>query len=281
MSGNRAFPQKVVVLRTGGLGDFILTVPLLVSMVEAGVRVTVATRHSYFEILGELCAKLSFIDAEELFVSDESKVPPENFSGATVFSFWKDSDGSLEARLETFGIHELVELESRPDTSPHMVKRIFQDVGIQWEKKLYKRSWLRVNELDGDCLWVHPGSGSPVKNLPLSWFVQRIERWLADGGEKVVVSFGEADLELVNPFRSFRGKLPLTFIHPPTFLRLREELVSKASLFVGNDSGPAHLAAALGIQTEVGFLSTNPDIWKPLGEKVKVIRSSELNQSVS
>ena len=280
MSGNRALPKKAVVLRTGGLGDFVLTVPLLVSMVEAGVRVSVATRRSYFEILGELCANLSFIDAEELFVSDESKMPSENFSGATVFSFWKDSDGSLEAMLKTFGIHELVELESRPATSPHMVKRIFQDAGIQWEEKLYKRSWLRVNELEGDCLWVHPGSGSPVKNLPLSWFVQRIERWLADGGDKVVVSFGEADLELVNPFRSFGGKLPLTFIHPPTFLRLREELVSKASLFVGNDSGPAHLAAALGIQTEVGFLSTNPDIWKPLGEKVKVIRSSELNRSV-
>ena len=108
MSGNRALPQKAVVLRTGGLGDFVLTVPLLVSMVEAGVRVTVATRRSYFEILGELCANLSFIDAEELFVSDKPKVRPENFSGATVFSFWKDSDGSLEARLKTFGIHDLV-----------------------------------------------------------------------------------------------------------------------------------------------------------------------------
>ncbi|MGE4551269.1 MAG: glycosyltransferase family 9 protein [Opitutales bacterium] len=280
MSGNRALPKKAVVLRTGGLGDFVLTVPLLVSMVEAGVRVTVATRRSYFEILGELCANLSFIDAEELFVSDKPNVRPENFSGATVFSFWKDSDGSLEARLKTFGIHDLVELESRPSTSPHMVKRIFQDTGIQWEEKLYKRSWLRVNELEGDCLWVHPGSGSPVKNLPLSWFVKRIERWLADGGDKVVVSFGEADLELEKKFRSIGGNMPLDFIYSPTLLRFRDELISKASLFVGNDSGPAHLAAALGIPTEVVFLQTNPDIWRPLGESVKVLRSRELNQSV-
>jgi len=281
MSGNISLPKKAVVLRTGGLGDFILTVPLLVTMLEAKVQVTVVTRRSYFDLLGDLCAKLSFVDAEEIFVSTAPELFRENFSKATVFSFWKDRDGSLEATLKPYEIHHLVELDSRPNQPPHVVERIFQDVGIQWEEEYYKRSWLQSKKLDGDCLWVHPGSGSSAKNLPLSWFARRIRRWFSDGGEKVVVSFGEADFDVEEEFLENCGKMPLEILHPPTFLQLRQELIAKAVLFVGNDSGPTHLASALGIRTEVGFIRTNPVVWRPLGKNVEVLSVGEVSQSDS
>jgi ADP-heptose:LPS heptosyltransferase len=41
-----------------------------------------------------------------------------------------------------------------------------------------------------------------------------------------------------------------------------------ASLFIGNDSGPAHLAGHLGVPTIVLYGPTTPLIWKPLGPKV-------------
>src|SRR5262249_49748911 len=42
-----------------------------------------------------------------------------------------------------------------------------------------------------------------------------------------------------------------------------KNLLSGASLFVGNDSGPAHMAAAFGLPVVVIFGSSDPEIWSP------------------
>ena len=53
----------------------------------------------------------------------------------------------------------------------------------------------------------------------------------------------------------------------PTFAALLES----ADLFVGNDSGPMHLAAALGTPTVGIFGSTSPEWTGPRGERVRVV----------
>lgn len=278
MSGETIIPEKAVVLRTGGVGDFVLTIPFLVSLVERECNVTVATRHSYFSLLGEFSENLSFVDVDEWVASSGSIEFDEVFQGATVYSFWKDRDGSLKDRLGELGIQRLVELESRPEEPPHVVNRMFQSAGLQWQVDFMDRSWLRAQSLFGDCLWLHPGSGSPTKNAPLSWFLERIDRWFAEGqGSSVVVSFGEADLEVEESFRANCGDLPLEFLRPSTLCELRNGLVKRAAFFVGNDSGPSHLAAALGVPSEVVFTRTDPDIWRPLGENLRVVRLSDLD----
>ncbi len=42
-----------------------------------------------------------------------------------------------------------------------------------------------------------------------------------------------------------------------------KSLLASASLFIGNDSGPAHMAAAFGLPVVALFGSSNPDIWRP------------------
>ncbi len=42
-----------------------------------------------------------------------------------------------------------------------------------------------------------------------------------------------------------------------------KQLIQGASLFLGNDSGPAHMAAAFGVPLVVLFGSSNPAIWAP------------------
>ena len=50
-------------------------------------------------------------------------------------------------------------------------------------------------------------------------------------------------------------------------------LLEQADLFAGADSGPAHLAAAVGTRTVVLFSGTNsPRQWRPWGEHVRVVR---------
>ncbi len=40
-------------------------------------------------------------------------------------------------------------------------------------------------------------------------------------------------------------------------------LMAKAALFVGNDSGPAHMAAAFGLPVVVIFGPSDPVVWAP------------------
>ena len=42
-------------------------------------------------------------------------------------------------------------------------------------------------------------------------------------------------------------------------------VLGRALLFVGNDSGPAHMAAAVGTPTVTVFGSQNPRVWRPWG----------------
>jgi hypothetical protein len=47
--------------------------------------------------------------------------------------------------------------------------------------------------------------------------------------------------------------------------------IESGSVFVGNDSGPTHLAAMLGVPTVAVFVATDPAIWAPVGAHVHVI----------
>ena len=52
-------------------------------------------------------------------------------------------------------------------------------------------------------------------------------------------------------------------------------LMSKAAVFIGNDSGPAHMAAAFGVPSIVMFSTTNPTIWGPWRTESEVIVANE------
>jgi ADP-heptose:LPS heptosyltransferase len=52
-------------------------------------------------------------------------------------------------------------------------------------------------------------------------------------------------------------------------------LLSKATVFVGNDSGPAHVAAAFGVPSVVLFGSSNPAIWGPWETESEIVVAPE------
>jgi len=54
-----------------------------------------------------------------------------------------------------------------------------------------------------------------------------------------------------------------------------KSLLAGASLFIGNDSGPAHMAAAFGLPMVVLFGSSNPDIWRPWRTESVVLTSPQ------
>ena len=122
----------------------------------------------------------------------------------------------------------------------------------------------------GPAIAIHPGSGGRGKCWPLERFVDLTQRLK---GRRIRWLLGPAELErgAFDEVLSSRHKENGDeIIREPPWNSLVDILVS-CSLYLGNDSGISHLAAALGVPTVVIFGTTDPRIWRPLGQHVTVV----------
>lgn len=125
-----------------------------------------------------------------------------------------------------------------------------------------------LRRLGPDFLAVHPGSGSPGKNWPSSRFAGAA-RALSPGARVLVVR-GPADEDACRNLATLPNAVVLDPVLPPRALGF---VLGQASLYLGNDSGVSHLAAAWGAPSLVLFGPTDPACWRPLGPSVQVLRA--------
>jgi hypothetical protein len=128
----------------------------------------------------------------------------------------------------------------------------------------------------GNPVLIHPGSGSPRKCWPAERFVSLIERLRADG-RAVRVALGEVELERWPPQQVEQLAGVAEVVRPATYLDLLDELM-KSGAYVGNDSGPSHLAGIIGLPTVALFGPSNPTHWRPIGPRVRVVQAPALEQ---
>jgi hypothetical protein len=109
---------------------------------------------------------------------------------------------------------------------------------------------------------IHPGSGSPDKNWGIERFAELGKR-LAALGHRVVWILGPAETDMAS---SLSGPI----IDSPSLHALAATL-ARSRLFIGNDSGVSHLAAATGAPTLVIFGPTRAVVWRPDGPGVRTV----------
>lgn len=115
-------------------------------------------------------------------------------------------------------------------------------------------------------VFLHPGSGSPRKRWPIDRFLA-VAAALQTRGQRVEVILGPADQDL-------RHYLPDTSpLHRPQDAVALRNLLRTGAAFIGNDSGVAHLAVWLGLACVAVFGPSDPQRWRPVGERVAVVRS--------
>ena len=56
--------------------------------------------------------------------------------------------------------------------------------------------------------------------------------------------------------------------------------IAKARLYIGNDSGISHLAAAVGTPVIAIFMATDPKVWAPRGARVRVLQRPSVGEVV-
>jgi heptosyltransferase-3 len=99
---------------------------------------------------------------------------------------------------------------------------------------------------------LHPYASTPEKRWPAERFCE-VARYLSLWNIKPVFLVGPSDDTLAfGAHQVFQGNL-----------RDAKAAISKAAVFIGNDSGPAHIAAAFGVPSVVFFSTSNPAIWGP------------------
>jgi len=116
---------------------------------------------------------------------------------------------------------------------------------------------------------LHPGSGSPTKNWPRAHFARLAAEW-GRAGPWLLVE-GPADREAAAELRALPGACVADSLPP----RILGALLAEASVFVGNDSGVTHLAAASGAPTLALFGPSDPALWSPVGERVAWLRADD------
>lgn len=112
---------------------------------------------------------------------------------------------------------------------------------------------------------LHPGSGSVRKNAPPELFAG-LARALSPTAPWLLIE-GPADGVAVAAVASAPGAVRTGALN----LHALATVLSRASLYVGNDSGVTHLAAALGVPTIALFGPTDPRSWAPVGPRVAVL----------
>lgn len=131
--------------------------------------------------------------------------------------------------------------------------------------KAEEKQWLEVYWQQ--CGWgtnsrilvLHPGSGGKKKRWASEGFAHVAQWWKARRNSKIVILLGPAEEQEVEGWRLV-GK-----VESALSVWQAAALLSRAEVYVGNDSGVSHLAGAVGARGVVLFGPTRPQQWRPLG----------------
>ena len=114
-------------------------------------------------------------------------------------------------------------------------------------------------------LLMHPGSGGEAKRWSREGFRRVAERWLLRGGSLIVL-LGAAEESEVDAWgaEGFEVAVGLDVIEVAALLGI-------ADVYLGNDSGISHLAAAVGAFGVALFGPTDPRSWRPLSRRMRAM----------
>jgi heptosyltransferase-3 len=291
----KCMSHRILVIRGGAIGDFILTLPALKALRGAYPKAHIAILgYKHIAALAENRFYAQAIRSIEYgpmsgFFARDSELSPELASYFSSFdliiSYLYDPDGIFENNLRRCGVRQIVRGPAKVDDSQHATRQLAQPVlelGIpvtDLAAEVYPSREDRdlAAKFLADCarpiVTLHPGSGSEKKNWPLECWIEignQLLSWENFAGSIVVIS-GEADerqtvkLESIskNPRVLFAKNLPLT----------RLAALFADTIFLGHDSGISQLAAAAGARCILLFGPTDSAVWAPLNKTVAVIRA--------
>jgi ADP-heptose:LPS heptosyltransferase len=287
--------NRILVIRGGAIGDFILTLPALKALRDARPL-------AHMEILGykhiaALAEKRFYAQAVHSiedgplarFFVRNSELPaelPDYFASFDlVISYLYDPDRIFEGNLRRSGVQNLICGPGRiVENAGHATRQLARPIEeleikvVDFAERIFPS--LDDREFASEFLAsaaqpiiaIHPGSGSPKKNWPLEKWIDLFPREsrFADL-ERLLVISGEADEAQTDQLEREWKNRGVRFVRNLPLPRLAAVL--ERSIFIGHDSGVSHLAAAAGANCVLLFGPTDPAVWAPKNGNVRVLRA--------
>jgi ADP-heptose:LPS heptosyltransferase len=120
---------------------------------------------------------------------------------------------------------------------------------------------------------LHPGSRSPCRLWPAERFAAVCDRLQDELGAQVFLAGGPGEQALVRQIRD-HAKTHLIALEPRLTVGQLAGLLVQFDLLLCHDSGPMHIAAAVGTPVVALFGSQNATIWKPVGGRHTVLQTT-------
>ena len=261
--------KRALVIRIGALGDVLLTRRLCYSLSLAGYRSTLLAPARHASLLLADPWIEAVLDSESPLLAQAFDGSwPEERSGFEVALVISNSEGLAEAaRLAATEVLGISPAPGREDVS---IAQQWADAArpfcAPFKGKVPLLGTSRQSAILAGATLIHAGSGSPAKNWPIQRFVVVAQR-LGALGHRVAWIRGpaEADLPAEIP--------PAQVIDRPTLQALASTL-GQSRLYIGNDSGVSHLAAAVGAPAVVLFGPTSATWWRPDGPRVQDVSTT-------
>jgi heptosyltransferase-3 len=285
--------NRILVIRGGAIGDFILTLPAISALRRANpdARIEVLGYKHIAELAnGRFYANsvrsieygpLSRFFAKGAELCSELKDYFASFD--LVISYLFDPDQIFENNLRRCGIGRFIRGPAKPIAGAHAASQLAQPVrqlGLTVDTlsaRLHPSADDRELARDflANCpppvIAIHPGSGSEGKNWPLQNWITLGNSLLGspDFTGSIVVVCGEADTIKTARLKAIWSNPRVRFAENLTLPDLAAVL--EHTTFIGHDSGISHLAAAAGANCILLFGATDPAVWAPVGDNVRVL----------
>jgi hypothetical protein len=265
-----------LVYHAGALGDFVTTLPaisvwrrlhlkdtmVLLGKGKYGALAPQGLFDDFWEASSFSYAPLFGNDRE---VGSALRKRLRGLQSALLFS---SSASPLSQNLSRLGVPEILRQDPFPTAKVPIVDyhlSLFPDYSLTREERIPQiRCERGALEVPADTVALHPGSGDPRKNWPFEKFQDMAQRLMTMGfAVRWVLGPAEDALALSDA--------------PPAWKNISlSELagaLAACCLFVGNDSGITHLAAAAGCPTVALFGASDPDVWAPRGRTAYSLRA--------
>ena len=146
-------------------------------------------------------------------------------------------------------------------------------VGIEKEDEIFTEKFFRENNLK-EVVGIHPGSGylQEFKRWPITKFAELSNRITKKFGFKVIVFGADFERKLGDELERTMEEKPINLIGKTT-LGQAAAIIKRCKVFVSNDSGLMHIAAAVKTPIVAIFGPTDPERYGPNCEKKVIIKS--------